>query len=104
MSSEIENEIRHTWWTVFGFWHESWERWSGQFDVPTARMAEDLAVQSGREQGLNLAVVAVVSGQVGSEDLYATWVHPDVTSQEEMDEVLRGMGYIPQQSKKKRWF
>jgi hypothetical protein len=92
---ELEDDIRHDWWTVVGFWHESWERWAGHYDTATPQMAEDLAQLEARERGLNLAVVAVFEGKLMPADGdYATYVDPEARSSMEMMDRLKKLGYL----------
>jgi hypothetical protein len=91
---ELEDDINHDWWTVVGFWHESWERWAGHYDCITAQMAEDLAQMEAKEQGGTLAVVAVFEGKLMPADKYATWIDPEARSERQMMDKLRSLGYI----------
>jgi hypothetical protein len=91
---ELEDDIHHDWWTVVGFWHESWERWADHFDCPTPQMAEDLAHMEARTRGLHLAVVAVFEGKLMPVDGdYATYVDYDARDAAEMNRKLRDLGY-----------
>lgn len=92
---QLAEDINKDWWTVTGFWHESWERWSMHYDCLTAQMAEDLAQMEAKERGLHLAVVAVYEGRHWPADSdYATYVDPDARDTEEMNRKLRELGYL----------
>lgn len=90
---ELEDDINHDWWTVNGFWHESWERWAGHYDCLTAQMAEDLAYMEAKERGLHLAVTGVFEGKIYPADEYATYVDPEARDSGEMNRKLRELGY-----------
>lgn len=91
---ELAEDIRHDWWTVVGFRHETWERWAGQYECSTAQMAEDMAQAEAKSEGLKLGIVAVFEGQLDPADMYATWVDPEVRDQGEMNRKLRSLGYL----------
>lgn len=92
---ELEDDIHHDWWTVVGFWHESWERWAGHYDCATPQMAEDFAQMDAKERGLNLAVVAVFEGKLDPADGdYATYVDYEARDSMEMMDKLRDLGYL----------
>jgi hypothetical protein len=95
VENELQDDIRHDWWTVVGFWHESWERWAGHYDCLTPQMAEDLAQMEAKERGLHLAIVAVFEGKLMPADGdYATYVDYEARSSEEMNRKLRALGYL----------
>ena len=91
---ELEDDIRHDWWTVIGFGHEGWQRWANIYDTVTPRMAEDMAKMEAKEEGWTLAVVAVLPGKHEPADTYATWIDPDVKSDMQMMDKLRDLGYL----------
>lgn len=95
MSEEqLAEDIRDEWWTVIGFWHESWERWADHFNCLTPQMAEDLAHMEAKERGLHLAVVAVFAGKLVPVDGdYATYVDPEAKDYPTMAITLRNLGY-----------
>lgn len=66
------------WWTVFGVWKESLERYSLHVQADNARAAEDLTQWEAKETGNELWVVAVCEGKIDNADGYATFVDPDM--------------------------
>lgn len=91
---ELESDITEEWWTVVGFWHESWERWAGHYDCISAQVAEDLAQMDAKDEGGTLAVVAVFEGKLMPADKYATWIDPEVRTEKQMMDKLRSLGYF----------
>lgn len=92
-AEELEDDINHDWWTVVGFFHESWERWADHYDCLTPQMAEDMAQMDAKEQGGHLAVVAVFEGKLVPSDKYV-FVDPEATSDTDMNRKLRELGYL----------
>lgn len=94
-ADQLKEDITEEWWTVVGFWHESWERWAGHYDCLTPQMAEDLAQMEAKERGLNLAVVGVFEGKLMPADGdYATYVDYDAKDSMDMMDRLRKLGYL----------
>lgn len=94
-ADQLAQDIAEEWWTVVGFWHESWERWAGWYDTATPQMAEDLAQMEAKERGLSLAVVGVFEGKLDPADGdYATYVDPEARDSMEMMRKLRSLGYL----------
>lgn len=79
--------------TVFAFWHQTWERFAWQVMAPDPRMAEDLTHMEAHSRGGTIGVCGVVEGYVDVVDTYATWIDPSCTSQEQMDIVRRDGGF-----------
>lgn len=92
---ELSSDITEEWWTVVGFWHESWERWAGYYDCQSPQVAEDLAQMDAKERGLTLAVVAVFEGRLSPADGdYATYVDNEAVDSMDMMDRLRKLGYL----------
>lgn len=91
---DLQDDIRHDWWTVVGFWHDTWERWAEHYDCLTPRMAEDLAMLEANTRGRRLAVVAVFEGKLMPADEYALYIDPEANDVEEMKGKLRSLGYL----------
>jgi hypothetical protein len=80
--------------TVFGFWHETWERFAWQVMAPNPDMAEELTHLEARNRGGHLGICGVVDGFIDVVDTHL-WVDPSVTSQEQMDALRQETGYMP---------
>lgn len=80
-------------WTVVGLRLETWERFAEVTDATSARVAEDIVTLACENTGGPIAVCAVFEGAHPSADDYATWVLPDATSQDEVDQARMAGGY-----------
>jgi len=60
--------------SVYGYWTHSQERWGEVYQATSARAAEDLAQMYATEQGATLRVAGVFEGALPSADTYTLYV------------------------------
>lgn len=83
-------------WTVSGFWHETWERFTWHTSAPSADYAETLAHQYAKSRGGHLGITGVYEGHLQDYST-ALWVDRSCSTQEMMDVIRRDTGnnFVP---------
>jgi hypothetical protein len=89
---EAHPDLEERPFTVNGFWHETWERFTWHVMAPGAVYAEELFHLEGQNRGGHLGCTGVFEGHLMEVSPHY-WVDPSVTSQEQMDAVREDAEY-----------